>query len=553
MKRIIFAVYLLTNLFFINNAYSKAQLFSPPNDTLFEKDTINVIGTSDKAEEKVQKIRIEGTGIYQYKDREITFNITKEKLFNVKAHLYPGTNKIIFKGETRFVYFDDKTAKVPYSFEKLYEHSEPDCDNCHKMDAGGFSTELTGDVDEICNECHDQVDGKKNIHPGFEDSSCIDCHNPHFSKYKGHLQKRAPDLCADCHDSVTEKEGSEFVVTHRPVERGECASCHNPHASDNERLLVKERYELCTGCHPGPKNFGHADEYDDCTMCHEPHVSNRFILLKDKYWENCLDCHDEVADQKFKHLPEGRGCGDCHNPHSDTDIEDVARTCRSCHKPEDKEFARFHGGLILPVEKCLKCHTPHDALNKRLLRSKLHFPLTQAGNCVACHEMKTGKQKKLGFVMAQTSVCFKCHGDKKPLVGYDGSVHPPVVKGTCIACHSPHLKLKRKQLLLPLEKLCFKCHDDFVEKVKGIKGSSVHPPVEENDCLACHDPHKSDNIALLTTKLNDLCFECHDRSVSIIDGRNIVYYHEPPTEDVCTNCHSPHSSEKSNLLRMKKE
>ncbi len=558
MKKRIIAAVLLSVFVFISFAFcattktkndNKVKIFFPPNNTLFKTNKVTLSGYSSSKSDKEYKVRIEGTGVYEYKYRLIKFKLDEANLFNVKARLYPGLNKLQFNGKTRFLFFDDKTGSVPYIFKKSYLHSEPDCENCHKVEPT-FSEALNDEVNNVCNECHDKVEDKKNIHPGFEESTCVECHNPHFSKYEGHLQKPMKALCFDCHDDVTAIQDAEFSVVHSPVEKGECNKCHDPHASDNESLLLKEKYELCTSCHVEPRDFGHASEYDDCSLCHEHHAAKRFVLLKEKYWENCLDCHDEVAGQKFKHMPKGRGCGDCHNPHSDTDLQDVVKGCRNCHKPDDKNFARFHGGLVLPVEKCFVCHTPHDAYNQSLLKSRLHFPLTQSGNCGVCHTMQGRDKKKLGWIVERSEVCFKCHGDKKPLIGYDSSVHPPVLNGDCVQCHSPHLKLKRKQLLEPIETLCFKCHDNFVETMLGYgEGASLHPPVEERDCLVCHDPHQSENFALLRTELNTICFECHDDNVATLNGRTIVYFHEPPTSELCTKCHSPHMSRKKKLLK----
>ena len=183
----------------------------------------------------------------------------------------------------------------------------------------------------------------------------------------------------------------------------------------------------------------------------------------------------------------------------------------------------------------------------------MHFPLTQAGNCNTCHKMESlGQQKKkIGWVVEKSEVCFKCHGDKKPLVGYDKSMHPPVFNGDCIQCHSPHLKLEKAQLLLPKEKLCYKCHESFAKKAEEFKGGSIHLPVEESDCLVCHNPHKSEFNALLESRLNTLCFECHYEKTSNYNGKTLIYYHEPPTEDLCTVCHDPHWSKNKSLLKDK--
>jgi predicted CXXCH cytochrome family protein len=563
---------LFINILFTTFAFSKVKLFYPPLNSSFNKETITISGYSDEKISGDLVLKIEGNDAHRGKTRKQKIKLNDQNLFSVKMRLFPGTNEVSIGKSSRYVYYDDGSEDVPYVFSRFYEHSEPDCDNCHVLDPA-FSKELTGEVNEVCSECHDQVKGKKNIHPGFEENTCIDCHDPHFSKYRGHLKKKAKKLCADCHDPVTKIKGAEITVVHPPVEQGRCANCHNPHASDNEFFLHKPTYELCTTCHTEPRDFGHADNYDDCTLCHEHHRAERFILLKDKYWENCLECHDEVADQKFKHLPKGRGCGDCHDPHSDTDLQEVKKACKNCHNlKKDKEFARFHANLELPVSKCFKCHQPHDAFNKRLLKSKLHFPLTQAGNCTACHKMveeetkvkkrkkrkakgkkKKAKKKKIGWIVEKSEVCFKCHGNKKPLMGYDESIHPPVLNGDCVQCHSPHLKLQKKQLLYSLEDLCYKCHRSFEKQAKKFKNGSLHPPVEERECLACHNPHKSENKSLLLIPPNKLCFECHDETKSVIEREDVIHYHNPPKRKICIECHSPHMSERPNLLKAEGE
>jgi predicted CXXCH cytochrome family protein len=538
-------------LLFVNNAFCKVNVHFPVNYALLESSTITISGFSDKKIREDLTVVVEGRGAYDGKTRRERFKFNSKNVFNVEVRLYPGINKIVILDESdegRYVYFDDKTEKAPSHFSRYYEHSEPECGNCHKMKPV-FSKKIIAGVNEICSDCHDKVEGKILIHPGFKENNCVDCHDPHFSKYKGHLVKEIQELCYDCHDNVTKIEGAEFTVVHPPLIQEGCVKCHEPHAGNNAHLLHLPKYDLCTSCHPEPGEFGHADIYDDCSMCHEHHSAERFLLLKEEYWESCLDCHDEVADQKFKHHPDGRGCGDCHDPHSDTDLDSVKRGCRYCHKNNDPELSRFHGGLELSVEKCLKCHTPHDAYNKRLLKSKLHFPLTQAGNCITCHMMEKKRRRKLGWNIEKSEVCFKCHGNKRPLADYDKSIHQPVFSGDCTQCHSPHLKLANAQLLLKREELCYKCHESFIEKSKDFENGSMHPPVGENDCLVCHNPHKSENDNLLKSRLNILCFECHYEKVSDTSDQTLLYYHEPPTKDLCTSCHDPHMSKKKKLLK----
>ena len=39
--------------------------------------------------------------------------------------------------------------------------------------------------------------------------------------------------------------------------------------------------------------------------------------------------------------------------------------------------------------------------------------------------------------------------------------------------------------------LCYQCHDEFSGQ------GSLHPPVDEGECIECHNPHGSTQASLL--------------------------------------------------------
>ena len=55
-----------------------------------------------------------------------------------------------------------------------------------------------------------------------------------------------------------------------------------------------------------------------------------------------------------------------------------------------------------------------------------------------------------------------------------GSLHPPNTKRECYECHSENQRAKK---MLPLDGLCFKCHENPINIY-----SNAHGPVESENC-----------------------------------------------------------------------
>ena len=87
--------------------------------------------------------------------------------------------------------------------------------------------------------------------------------------------------------------------------------------------------------------------------------------------------------------------------------------------------------------------------------------------------------------------CLECHADKTKAK----SAHS-TIKGGCLSCHEVRVNkdITRVKLITATPAaLCFTCHKD---KNPSTLTGRIHPP-DARDCLKCHDPHKSDNPALL--------------------------------------------------------
>ena len=152
----------------------------------------------------------------------------------------------------------------------------------------------------------------------------------------------------------------------------------------------------------------------------------------------------------------------------------------------------------------------------------------------------------------QIEECVKCHGN---LVEHE--VMHMAAEDACDNCHEstgePHPQegIKGFTLMDRMPDLCFYCHEEPITQKFG------HLPVENRDCLACHDAHGSSESALLRFPGKELCLSCHNRTYEtdtsetvnirrLTLGKGMV--HSAITEGGCVICHQPHGSDFRALL-----
>ena len=109
-------------------------------------------------------------------------------------------------------------------------------------------------------------------------------------------------------------------------------------------------------------------------------------------------------------------------------------------------------------------------------------------------------------------------------------LHKPYKSRQCGACHQTQ---GGQKLVTRLDKLCQRCHEQF-ENLPAF----VHGPVAVGQCIACHNPHSSENAYLLLRKGDSVCLYCHDQ----ID-MDILSEHSTKGSKECVDCHSPHFSD----------
>lgn len=106
------------------------------------------------------------------------------------------------------------------------------------------------------------------------------------------------------------------------------------------------------------------------------------------------------------------------------------------------------------------------------------------------------------------------------------SLHPPFVRRECRQCHDATQRMEPRVDLLDS---CRTCHQRYFSNEVG------HAPVEQGQCIECHDMHRSERRFLLKMPTFDLCIECHDEPEDLSEPAHTV-----PEVESCTACHDPH-------------
>lgn len=384
--------------------------------------------------------------------------------------------------------------------------------------AAGQGMRPTGPVDPAqCTMCHREVKAFDAVHGPVTVNACAACHRPEsVERHTFTLAREGTQLCTYCHDL----DLHAAAVVHGPVTDGRCTDCHNPHGGNDMRFLRAPSVDaLCSNCHGDVTRKGthvHGPvAVGACSVCHAPHASPYANLLTASPTEVCVSCHVTTRTQ--------------------------LETMRDVHQPVRND--------------CTTCHDPHASDHAMMLREE------------------------------PQALCLGCHDAIKHVVETATTQHAAVTTDRqCLNCHDPHASGHPRLLVNDMKSLCYECHDreirlDDGTKLANIKkviesGRSLHGPVAQNNCAACHMIHGGDNFRMLVHEYPAefyagfaeekyaLCFSCHDKQLvldasttTLTDFRNgdlnLHYLHVNRQRKgrTCRACHETHASNKDKHIR----
>jgi len=241
--------------------------------------------------------------------------------------------------------------------------------------------------------------------------------------------------------------------------------------------------------------------------------------------------------------------------------------CLQCHADLIPDMAKTSVHNPFMLKECTVCHTPHGEEVERTILAgpsrtwqrartliewlPLQWLLTSydsitgvtaadAGGGVKSVKTEQVKGGESNLVAPADELCWICHGNLGVKL-QEAYPHNPFGQGYCVTCHNPHASDNRALLQVNERDLCVTCHPVAAE----MAASQVHPPFEGRYCTNCHDPHASQWKGILVNNQRDLCFTCHP-SVAPLSLKAVQ--HNPFQYDNCTGCHEPHGSNFTPLL-----
>jgi len=205
----------------------------------------------------------------------------------------------------------------------------------------------------------------------------------------------------------------------------------------------------------------------------------------------------------------------------------------------------------VPLEKnttdkqCLECHEDRG-------KGKVVHPAMGSG-CQSCHLVRIAKETTRITLTTATPVklCIQCHADKNA-ADIKGQIHPPAARD-CLKCHDPHSTDNKAMLLKPESgdskesNLCLECHTTGLNvPAKGSRHAAL-----DMGCDTCHVTHKtkadpaSEFRDHLTKPTPALCLDCHSKD----DALTKAHKGQPFEKADCVTCHNPHQSSTPKLMQ----
>ncbi len=469
---------------------------------------------------------------------------------------------------------------------KASPHAGVDCTSCH------------ADIKELphpdklarveCGDCHSEeqkqysasVHGRKAAAGDAYAPGCKSCHGTHdilrpTNPNAPTATMEVPRLCGSCH-----REGTTVSLTRQIPQtnilanymdsiHGEglfkrglivtavCTSCHTahfvlPHTDPRSSIAKQNISKTCTHCHAqietvhrkvirGELWEKQPDLIPACVDCHSPHKVRKVFYTQGMADQDCLRCHsdpnlkgthngqtvslftskDELAHSRHAKI----ACVQCHTGGDPADATRACRTiaakvdCSICHAEVVDQYRESkHGQLSAQgspdAPACQDCHSPHGTLSKNDSTSPT-FSRNVPALCANCH--RTGQKAAVRYKGTQRHI----------VENYLESIHGKglmqsglTVTANCADCHTAHRELpaadpRSSVNRANIARTCSKCHRGIYE----LFNASVHSPAVTHTgktlpvCSDCHSAHSIERTDLSNFRLHimDQCGRCHEK------------------------------------------
>jgi predicted CXXCH cytochrome family protein len=151
--------------------------------------------------------------------------------------------------------------------------------------------------------------------------------------------------CLACHTTNFQHSTGEYEE-----EGVECKACHGEVGEEHPPAAVpiKADTDYCGSCHTTTlgewRSTGHGSADIGCLDCHDPHSQGQLFEVAD---DMCINCHEETMGNYLEdlHIEKGIGCVDCHALVIPPEV-----------MPEDGIVPTGHSFMITTAT-CIACHT----------------------------------------------------------------------------------------------------------------------------------------------------------------------------------------------------
>ena len=178
----------------------------------------------------------------------------------------------------------------------------------------------------------------------------------------------------------------------------------------------------------------------------------------------------------------------------------------------------------------------------------IHPPFRD-GDCGSCHRSHNAEEAGI-LREPQGPLCLGCHRKmRKTMLIAPISAHSAVREGRCGACHDPHFSANPALLRQPQNELCSSCHAALLQSPAGAPWAVGHKPVDERKCRLCHRSHTATSPKLLKSPPPQSCRPCHGEFFAAVERAGVASLHRPVKDGACAACHELHGGALAGLLK----